>query len=112
MKEYKRHILWLDYFNSSLTRGKGRRIRLDRSVKDPKIDELTEAVRRLNYNPESEIVKHPKRAQIQTAYVSIEKKPPRKKAAVLLEVAKYLSAVRGERAAAAATEEQKKGRGK
>jgi signal recognition particle subunit SRP19 len=100
LKEYKRHVIWLEYFNSSLTRNQGRRIRLDRSVKDPKLDELVEAARRLNYSPEQEVVKHPKRATLQTGYISIEKKNPKKKGTVLLEIAKSLSTVRGEKAAA------------
>lgn len=91
--------MWLEYFNSSLSRKQGRRIPLDRSVKDPKIDELSEAAKRLNYSPEQEIVRHPKRSTIQTGYVSIEKRNPKKKGAVLLELAKSLSTVRGERAA-------------
>jgi signal recognition particle subunit SRP19 len=98
LKEYKRHVLWLDYFNSSLTRGEGRRIPLDRSVKDPKLGELLEAMRALGFNPESEVVRHPKRASLQSGIVSIEKRPEKKKSAILLEVAKSLSIVRGRRA--------------
>lgn len=102
MKEYKRRVLWLDYFNSALSRGEGRRVPLDRSVKEPKLDELVEATKRLGYNPETTVVKHPKRVPVQTGYVSVEKKAQTKKGAVMLEVAKVLSAVRGERVAAAA----------
>lgn len=100
MKDYKRHVLWLDYFNSSLSREEGRRIPLDRSVKDPKLDELVEAARRLGYEPEPESVKHPKRMWAPSGYVSIEKKAQVKKGRVVSEVAKVLSNVRGEKAAA------------
>lgn len=100
MKDYKRHILWLDYFNSSLSREQGRRIPLDRSVKDPKLDELVEATRRLGYKPEPEEGKHPKRMWVASGYVSIEKKVQVKKGSVIFEVAKMLSNVRGEKAAA------------
>jgi signal recognition particle subunit SRP19 len=102
LKEYKRHVVWLEYFNSSLSRKQGRRIPLDRAVKDPKIEELAEAARRLNYTPEQEIVKHPKRATVLSGYISIEKKNPKKKGATLLEIAKSLSTVRGEKSAAPA----------
>ncbi len=101
MKEYKRHVVWLEYFNSSLSRKEGRRIPLDRAVIDPKLEELAEAARRLNYSPEQEVVKHPKRATIQTGYISIEKRNPNKKGSILLEIAKSLSNVRGEKASAA-----------
>jgi signal recognition particle subunit SRP19 len=99
LKEYKRHVLWLDYFNSSITREEGRRIPLDRSVKDPKLGELVEAAKILGYNPESEAAKHPKRMSLQSGIVSVEKKEGIKKSAVLLEVAKSLSNVRGRKAA-------------
>jgi signal recognition particle subunit SRP19 len=99
LKEYKRHVLWLDYFNSSNTRGEGRRIPLDRSVKDPKLGELVEATKALGYNPQSEVVKHPKRMAFSSGIVSVEKREGKKKSAILLEVAKSLSSVRGRRAA-------------
>jgi signal recognition particle subunit SRP19 len=98
LKEYKRRILWLDYFNSSLSREQGRRIPLDRSVKDPKLDELIEATKRLGFKPESEIVRHPKRMWTTSGYVSVEKNPQSKKSTLILEVAKTLSIVRGEKA--------------
>jgi signal recognition particle subunit SRP19 len=99
LKDYKRHVLWLDYFNSALTRGEGRRIPLDRSVKDPRLSELVEATRALGYNPESEIMRHPKRMSLQSGIVSIEKRTGKKKNAIMLEVAKSLSNVRGKKAA-------------
>jgi signal recognition particle subunit SRP19 len=100
LKEYKRHVLWLDYFNSSITREQGRRISLDRSVKDPKLSELVEAIKILGYNPQSAVASHPKRMSVQSGIVSIEKREGVKKSAILLEVAKSLSDVRGKRAAA------------
>ena len=107
MKEYKRHVLWLDYFNSSITREQGRRIPLDRSVRDPKLDELVEATKVLGYNPEPEVVKHPKRMSVQSGIVSVEKRAGVKKSAVILQVAKSLSDVRGKRAASETTIPQK-----
>jgi signal recognition particle subunit SRP19 len=109
LKEYKRHVLWLDYFNSSITREQGRRIPLDRSVKDPKLGELIEAAQSLGYSPESSAAKHPKRMGTQTGYVSIEKKAGVKKSAVLLELAKSLSNVRGKRAEVSTIQKPQKG---
>jgi signal recognition particle subunit SRP19 len=108
LKDYKHHVLWLDYFNSSLSRAQGRRIPLDRSVKDPKLDELVEATRRLGYKPESELSKHPKRMWTQSGYVSIEKKSQLKKSQIISEVAKLLSNVRGERSAAEVSKAEQK----
>lgn len=107
MKDYKRLVLWTDYFNSTLSREQGRRIPRDKSVKDPTLDELTEAAQRLNYEPEPVIAKHPLRMMINSGYISIEKKNTAKKSVVISEVARVLSIVKGERAAAAAKEQVK-----
>jgi signal recognition particle subunit SRP19 len=101
LKEYKRQVLWLDYFNSSISRSEGRRIPLDRSVKDPRLDELVEAVQNLGYSPEPAVLKHPKRMSIQSGCVSVEKRAGVKKSSVIFEVAGSLSTVRGKRAQAA-----------
>ncbi|MGI0091610.1 MAG: signal recognition particle subunit SRP19/SEC65 family protein [Nitrososphaerales archaeon] len=111
MKDYKRLILWIDYFNSTMSRENGRRIPLDKSVKDPTIDELTEAASRLGYQPEPSAAKHPSRMMTPSGYVSIEKKSGAKKSQVISEVAKTMSLVRGEKSAAkeqAAKPQQKK----
>ena len=107
MKDYKRFVLWVDYFNSTLSREQGRRIPLDRSVKEPALDELAEATRRLGYKPDSVNAKVPSRSFLPSGYVSIEKKGATKKSDVIKEVAKTLALVRGERAAAMAKEQAK-----
>jgi signal recognition particle subunit SRP19 len=101
LKDYKRYVLWIDYFNSTFSREAGRRIPLNKSVKDPTLDELTEAARRLGYKPESAVAKFPARMMIPSGYVSVEKRSNEKKPKVLSEVAKVLATVRGERTAAA-----------
>lgn len=101
MKDYKRYVVWTDYFNSSLSRDAGRRIPLNRSVKDPTLDELAEATKRLGYSPEVVVAKFPARMMIPSGYVSIEKKSGDKKPKILSDIAKVLSTVRGEKTAAA-----------
>jgi signal recognition particle subunit SRP19 len=101
LKDYKRFVLWIDYFNSTYSRENGRRIAQNKSVKDPTLEELGEATRRLGYNPELVNAKYPPRMNIPSGYVSIEKKSGEKKPKVIIEVAKVLSAVRGEKTAAA-----------
>ncbi|MFQ5951234.1 MAG: signal recognition particle subunit SRP19/SEC65 family protein [Candidatus Geothermarchaeales archaeon] len=95
MKEYKRLVIWLDYFNSVITRGQGRRVSLNQAVRNPTLEELTEASKRLKYNPEAIQAFHPKRSLTQSGYVSIERKKP--KGEVLAELASLLPVVRGER---------------
>jgi signal recognition particle subunit SEC65 len=107
MKDYKRYVVWLDYFNSTISREKGRRIPLDKSVKDPTIEELGEAARRLGYRPDPQVAKVPSHPYILSGYVSIEKKSGMKKSQVIMDMAKTLSAVRGERSALAAKEKTK-----
>jgi len=108
LKDYKRYVLWIDYFNSTFSRDAGRRVALNKSVKDPTLDELTEAVNRLGYKPESVLARYPTRMMIPSGYVSIEKRGNEKKPRVLSEVAKVLSTVRGERTTAAQAASSKK----
>jgi signal recognition particle subunit SRP19 len=107
MKEYKRRVLWIDYFNSTTSRGEGRRIRLDKSVKDPTLEELSEAARRLGYTPEVVSAKFPTRMNIPSGYLSIEKKSNLTKSQVISDFAKTLSAIRGEKSSSAAEKDQK-----
>ena len=107
LKDYKRFVLWMDYFNSTLSRENGRRVPLDKSVKDPTLEELGEATRRLGFKPEPTAAKVPSRPTQQSGYVSIEKKTGSKKSQIITEVAKTLSTVRGEKTAAAAKEQAK-----
>lgn len=101
LKDYKRYVLWTDYFNSTFSREAGRRVPLSRSVKDPTLDELKEAANRLGYKPEPVVAKYPGRMMIPAGYISVEKRSGEKKPKVISEVSKVLSVVRGERTAAA-----------
>ncbi len=93
MKDHKHFIIWLDYFNSNLSREEGRRIPLNRSVKNPTIDELLQAVKQLGYQAEHEKAKHPKRVSQSTYYVSVEKTVTKSK--MIGEIARKLALVRG-----------------
>ncbi|MCL5069134.1 MAG: signal recognition particle subunit SRP19/SEC65 family protein [Thaumarchaeota archaeon] len=101
LKDYKQLVLWTDYFNSSLSRSDGRRVPLDRSVKDPTVEELAEAARRFGFTPEASLSKHPRRMTVGSGYVNIPKKSDFTKSKVIIGVAKHLSNVRGERASGA-----------
>jgi|TARA_B110000263_G_scaffold249811_1_gene268672 signal recognition particle subunit SRP19 len=94
MKDYEKQVIWLDYFNSSYSRSQGRRVSRNRSIKNPILSDLLEAAKRLNLNPASHEVIHPKRALINSGYISITKK--NKKTLVLQDIAKMLTIVKGE----------------
>ena len=51
MKDYDHIILWLDYFNKTLTRRKGRRIKSERAVFDPTVADLVDAAKEAGYEP-------------------------------------------------------------
>ncbi|QQG48978.1 MAG: hypothetical protein HY247_01280 [archaeon] len=93
MKEYERFVLWLDYFNSELKRSDGRRVPLSLATRTPTLLELDEACRRLNLKPLPQAGRFPSGPSRDSGYVSVAKAPP--KAALVLRVAKELSAVRG-----------------
>jgi len=94
MKEYERHVLWLDYFNSELKRSQGRRVPLNAATRAPALQELEDACRRLNLQPTSQQAAYPSRRHEQSGYVSVRKAKP--KQALVLKVAKELSVVRGQ----------------
>lgn len=101
LKDYKRYVLWLDYFNSIASRQNGRRIPLDKSVKDPTLDELREASQRCGYATESYPARVPSRPYIPSGYISIEKKSGVRKSQTITDIAKALSTVRGEKTTSA-----------
>jgi len=95
LKDYERIILWLDYFNSKLSRKDGRKVPLYLAVSSPALDELVESVRKLGFDAESVKARYPKRFFIESGYVSINKVKGKNK--VLKEVSKTLGTVRGMR---------------
>ena len=93
MKDYERYIYWLDYFNSELKRSEGRRVPLSGATRSPSLDELGEASRRLNLQPEAVAATYPPAPERQSGYVSVRK--AKGKHVLLLDLAKELAVVRG-----------------
>lgn len=93
MKEYERYVVWLEYFNSELKRSQGRRIPLSLAARGPKPEELLEACKKLNLQPLLQTATYPGSGRKESAYVSIRKEKP--KQALMLKIAKEISAVRG-----------------
>lgn len=93
MKEYGRHVFWLEYFDSELKRSDGRRVPLSSATRAPTLTELDEACRRLNLQPQPQVARYPLLPAKESGYISVVKVTP--KQALLLKVARELSVVRG-----------------
>lgn len=77
MKDYDNVIIWVDYYNKNLSRGKGRRISKSIAVYDPMITELVVAAESLGYQIENDQIndgaRFPKRPHIKSGYIMISK---------------------------------------
>lgn len=93
MKDYERHIFWLEYFDSSLKRSQGRRVPLSSATREPTLPELGEACRRLNLQPEPQAARYPSDPRRESGFVSVIKSSP--KHVLLLKISRELSVVRG-----------------
>jgi signal recognition particle subunit SEC65 len=96
MKDYARYVIWLDYFNSELKRSEGRRVPLSSATRAPRLEELTEACRRLNLQPSAQPASFPATAGKESGYVSVLKVKP--KQSLVLKVGRELAVVRGQAA--------------
>jgi signal recognition particle subunit SEC65 len=93
MKDYGRHVFWLEYFDSALKRSQGRRVPLSSATREPTLQELNDACRRLNLQPQPQAARYPSFPSKETGFVSVTKSSP--KQALLLKIARELSVVRG-----------------
>ena len=76
MKSYDHVVIWLDYFNKTLSRKKGRRLPKDKCVFDPSLNELIESSNDAGLKPTEtdDKVRFPKRAYVRSGYIILEKK--------------------------------------
>jgi signal recognition particle subunit SEC65 len=93
MKDYDRQVFWLGYFDSEIKRSEGRRVPLSAATRAPTLQELDEACRRLNLQPQSQAARYPCLPTRESGYVSVVKSNP--KHVLLLKIARELSTVRG-----------------
>jgi signal recognition particle subunit SEC65 len=96
LKSYDRFIVWLDYLDSERKRGEGRRVPLNSCTRSPTLDELTLACSRLKLEPEPQAARYPSKALKQSGYVSVKKTTNKQK--MVVQIARELSKVRGEKA--------------
>ena len=76
MKDYEHVVIWLDYFNKTLPRNKGRRLSKEKCVFDPSLKELIDAIKAAGLEPTEteDQVRFPKRPYVRSGYVVLEKK--------------------------------------
>ena len=75
MKDYEHVVIWLEYFNKTLPRNKGRKLAKEKCIFDPSLKELIEATKAAGLQPkESEDqVRYPKRPYVRSGYIVLEK---------------------------------------
>jgi len=75
MKDYDHMVIWLDYFNKTLTKKMGRRIQREKSVFDPSLKELIEASKAAGFEPSesSDQVRFPRRPYVRSGYIIVPK---------------------------------------
>jgi len=68
-------VIWLDYFNKTLTKKMGRRIQREKSVFDPSLKELIEASKAAGFEPSesSDQVRFPRRPYVRSGYIIVPK---------------------------------------
>ena len=81
MKDYEHVVVWLDYFNKTLPREKGRKLSKEKCVFDPSLKELIEATKAagLELTESNEKVRFPKRPYVRSGYVIVPKNGPKTK---------------------------------
>ncbi len=75
MKDYEHLVIWLDYFNKTLPKNKGRRLHKDKCIFDPSLKELIEATKSsgLEITESEDKVRYPKRPYVRSGYVVVPK---------------------------------------
>ena len=76
MKDYEHIVIWLDYFNKTLPRNKGRRLAKEKCIFDPSLKELIDAAKAAGLEPTEteDQVRFPKRPYVRSGYIVLEKK--------------------------------------
>jgi signal recognition particle subunit SRP19 len=93
MRKQDKVILWPAYFDSTKSRGEGRKVPKNLAVPSPKVSELKEAVEKLGLEHELVLdVCYPKTPWLKTGMLLVAKKEP--KNLLLKKVAKQLQKIR------------------
>jgi signal recognition particle subunit SRP19 len=75
MKDYEHVVVWLDYFNKTLPRNKGRKLSKEKCVFDPSLNELIDATKAagLEITSSDDKVRFPKRPYVRSGYIVLPK---------------------------------------
>jgi signal recognition particle subunit SRP19 len=75
MKDYEHFVIWLDYFNKTLTKKMGRRLPKEKCVFDPSLKELIDASVEAGFSPKEsdDKVRFPRRAYVRSGYIVLPK---------------------------------------
>ena len=75
MKDYEHVVIWLDYFNKTLTRNKGRKLSKEKCIFDTSLKELIEAAKTAGFTlkESDEKVRYPKRPYVRSGYIVLPK---------------------------------------
>jgi len=75
MKDYEHVVIWLDYFNKTLSRAKGRRLGKKKCIFDPSLKELIDATKTAGFEitESSDKVRFPRRSFVRSGYVVLPK---------------------------------------
>jgi len=81
MKDYEHVVVWLDYFNKTLPREKGRKLSKEKCIFDPSLNELIEAAKAagLELTESNDKVRFPKRPYVRSGYIILPKDGPKTK---------------------------------
>ena len=89
------YIIWLDYFDSTISRRSGRRVPLSIATKHPQLHELAEAARRLGLNVVRSVkASYPRRHRRVTGYIEVSRISNTSKQKLILMLAKALIEVK------------------
>ncbi len=93
MKLKKVHVFWTTYFDSTLSRGEGRRIPFKHGIPEPRLNELERACRKTGQRiVASKEARYPKNWWRKGGYVAVEKS--RTKGELMEEISKNLRRIR------------------
>lgn len=75
MKDYEHIVIWLDYFNKTLSKSKGRKIGKEKCVFDPSLKELSDATSSAGFQitETNDKVRFPRRPFVRSGYVVVSK---------------------------------------
>jgi len=81
MKDYEHVVIWLDYFNKTLPRNKGRRLEKNKCIFDPSLKELIDATKAAGFeiSESDDKVRFPKRPYVRSGYVVLPKESSKTK---------------------------------